>query len=158
MQLLRIHYQKLFVCLSFVMLVLVFVRVWDANDGSRGPRQTLPASLKSPEKSAASARENSINIDSPVLPPIRPRGHDSIKTNVFADLFQDITKVSVFIIHPTFSTFCLCYYPISSIGFLRSQSHICILSYFFLILPQDPSKQRCLWHFASVNLGNLRRY
>lgn len=78
------------------MVVLVFVRVWDAGDGSRGLRQTLPASLKSQEKSVSSARENSINIDSPVLPPIMHRGHDSIKTNVFADLFQDLTKVSLY--------------------------------------------------------------
>lgn len=92
MQLLRIHYQKLFICVSFVMVVLVFVRVWDGGDGSRGMRQTLPASLKAQEKSVGNARENSINIDSPVLAPIRHRGHDSIKTNVFADLFQDLTK------------------------------------------------------------------
>lgn len=78
------------------MVVLVFVRVWDGGDGSRGMRQTLPASLKAQEKSVGNARENSINIDSPVLAPIRHRGHDSIKTNVFADLFQDLTKVRLY--------------------------------------------------------------
>ena len=26
------------------------------------------------------------------------------------------------------------------------------------IPPQDPPKQRCLWHFASANWGDLRRY
>ncbi|KAG0717703.1 Deleted in autism protein 1 [Chionoecetes opilio] len=95
MQLLRIHYQKLFVCVSFLTLVLVFVKVWDGDEGAREARQSLPpAALKTQDKgaSSASARENSINIDAPVLPPIRPRDHDSIKTNVFADLFQDLTK------------------------------------------------------------------
>ncbi|MPC87111.1 hypothetical protein E2C01_081962 [Portunus trituberculatus] len=27
-----------------------------------------------------------------------------------------------------------------------------------LIPPQDPPKQRCLWHLASASWGNLRRY
>lgn len=94
MQLLRIHYQKLFLCVSFVMLVLVFVRVWEAGDEPRGVRQTLQGSLKGQDKRGAGAKENSINIDSPVLSPIRHGGHDGIRTNVFADLFQDLTKVS----------------------------------------------------------------
>ena len=78
--------------------MLVFVRVWDAGDGPKGMRQTLPASLKSPEKIVSSARENSINIDSPVLTAIRHIEHDGVKTNVFADLFQDLTKVSLYCI------------------------------------------------------------
>lgn len=76
------------------MLVLVFVRVWEAGDEPRGLRQTLQGSLKGQDKRGAGAKENSINIDSPVLSPIRHTGHDGIKTNVFADLFQDLTKVS----------------------------------------------------------------
>lgn len=94
MQLLRIHYQKLFLCVSFVMLVLVFVKVWEAGDEPRGLRQTLQGSVKGQDKREAGAKENSINIDSPVLSPIRHGGHESSKTNVFADLFQDLTKVS----------------------------------------------------------------
>lgn len=95
MQLLRIHYQKLFLCVSFVMVVLVFVKVWEAGDEPRGLRQTLQGSVKDQGKREAGAKENSINIDSPVLSSIRHAGHESSKTNVFADLFQDLTKVSL---------------------------------------------------------------
>lgn len=72
----------------------MFVKVWEAGDESRGLRQTLQGSLKAQDKKETGAKENSINIDSPVLLPIRHGGREGSKTNVFADLFQDLTKVS----------------------------------------------------------------
>lgn len=100
MQLLRIHYQKLFVCVSFVMLVLVVVRVWEADDGSVGPRQTLSSSLKAQEKKVSDGRENSINIDAPVLTPSRHGsrgGNKAARANIFSDLFEDLAKVIIYV-------------------------------------------------------------
>ncbi|KAG7171771.1 Divergent protein kinase domain 2A-like 1 [Homarus americanus] len=99
MQLLRIHYQKLFVCVSFVMLVLVVVRVWEGDDGTVATHQNLPGSLKIPEKRVSGVRENSINIDSPVLSASQHSGRGATKkkkkaagTNTYTDLFQDMAK------------------------------------------------------------------
>ncbi|MPC38906.1 hypothetical protein E2C01_032423 [Portunus trituberculatus] len=46
--------------------------------------------------------------------------------------------------------------PVFSIGPLRSQLHICILSYFSS--PFSGSLKALLWHYASACLGDLRRY
>ncbi|XP_045595957.2 divergent protein kinase domain 2A isoform X1 [Procambarus clarkii] len=94
MQLLRIHYQKLFVCVSFIMLVLVVVRVWEADGGSPSPRQTQASSSKTHEKRVNSGRENNINIDTPVLSPRHGGrgGNKASGANIFADLFQDLAK------------------------------------------------------------------
>ncbi|XP_047500447.1 uncharacterized protein LOC125046650 [Penaeus chinensis] len=93
MQLLRIHYQKLFVCLSFVMLVFVVVRVWDSDSDPIAQRQNGSGSLRISEKRQGSAHENSINIDSPVLS-LHPErsGNKGGSVNVFADLFQELAK------------------------------------------------------------------
>lgn len=94
MQLLRIHYQKLFVCLSFVMLVFVVVRVWDSDSDPIAQRQNGSGSLRTSEKRQSSGHENSINIDSPALSlhPLRT-GNKEGNLNVFADLFQELAKV-----------------------------------------------------------------
>lgn len=78
------------------MLVLVVVRVWEADDGSVGPHQTTSSSLKAQEKKASNnGRENSINIDAPALSPSRHGsrgGNKAARANIFADLFEDLAK------------------------------------------------------------------
>lgn len=104
MQLLRIHYQKLFVCVMFLMVVLVVMRVWDddedlthhhshhtsAASSSRLQGERLVV-MKGDGGGGGSVRENSINIDAPVLKPGGVRKESG--TKILTDLFQEIVKV-----------------------------------------------------------------
>ncbi|KAK7074243.1 hypothetical protein SK128_015004 [Halocaridina rubra] len=96
MQLLRIYYKKLFICISFVMLILVVVRVWDTNVDPTAPQQQLRTGQRYPEKKSTSAHENNINIDAPMLTSFRRRsskhGGDAMQSSVFVDLFLDLAK------------------------------------------------------------------
>lgn len=106
MQLLRIHYQKLFVCVMFLMVVLVVMRVWDDDEDltHHHSHHTSAASSSSRlqgerlvvMKGDGSVRENSINIDTPVLKPGKIR--QELGTKILTDLFQEIVKVLAVIV------------------------------------------------------------
>ncbi|XP_068251000.1 divergent protein kinase domain 2A-like [Palaemon carinicauda] len=95
MQLLRIHYQKLFLCMSFFMLIIVVFRIWDRDGNTITPQQPLKAGLKGPER-ATSPHENGINIDAPALSAVRHRKNrhknEKMQSALFVDLFLDLAK------------------------------------------------------------------
>ncbi|XP_076057913.1 divergent protein kinase domain 2A-like isoform X2 [Oratosquilla oratoria] len=85
MHLLKIHYQKLFGFLTFIMIIIVIMHVMDSEEVSR------PKSAASTHR-AASNHENAIVIDEPNLGSRISQDKKSSGASVYLDFFSDLLK------------------------------------------------------------------